>query len=162
MAVNGFGMAAVNIAAGKVLSYKAAGAAGLWSVFIKAIGCNFLVNIAILLAISADNVIGKFFGIWFPIMAFVSTGFEHCVANMYFLPTGKFLMDGHPEVIEKVGGLLAKNGSLSWAQVWGWNLIPVTIGNIIGGFLFIGVAYFVMFRNETPDYLQRKDYAGSK
>ncbi len=162
LSVNAFGLTATSIAAGKVLSYKAVGAAGLWSVFLKAIGCNFLVNIAILLAISADNVVGKFFGIWFPIMAFVSTGFEHCVANMYFLPTGKFLMDLHPEVIDKIGGALAQNGAISWAQIWGWNLIPVTIGNIIGGFLFIGVAYFVMFRGETPDYMQRNDYSGVK
>jgi formate/nitrite transporter len=158
LAVNVFGLSAVNITAAKVLTYKAAGVMGLWSVFIKAIGCNFLVNIAILLAISADNVMGKFFGIWFPIMAFVSTGFEHCVANMYFLPTGKFLMDINPSLIEKIGGLLAQNGPVSWMQIWGWNLIPVTLGNIVGGFVFIGVAYFVMFRAETPDYMQRNDY----
>ena len=150
MAVNAFGMTAVSIAAGKVLGYKAVGAMGLWSCFIKAIGCNFLVNIAILLAITADNVIGKFFGIWFPIMAFVSSGFEHCVANMYFLPAGKFLMDWYPAVIAKKGGMLLANGGLSWSDVWLWNLIPVTIGNIFGGFLFIGVAYFLMFKKDLP------------
>ncbi|HOO90156.1 MAG TPA: formate/nitrite transporter family protein, partial [Syntrophales bacterium] len=130
MAVNAFGMSAVGIAAGKILGYKAVGAAGLWSCFMKAIGCNFLVNIAILLAITADDVIGKFFGIWFPIMAFVSTGFEHCVANMYFLPTGKFLMDWYPDIIAQKGGMLLANGGLSWSDIWLWNLIPVTIGNI--------------------------------
>jgi len=150
MAVNAFGMSAVGIAAGKILGYKAVGAAGLWSCFMKAIGCNFLVNIAILLAITADDVIGKFFGIWFPIMAFVSTGFEHCVANMYFLPAGKFLCDWYPAVIAEKGGLLLANGGLSWSDVWLWNLIPVTIGNIFGGFLFIGVTYFLMFRRDLP------------
>ncbi|MDD5723034.1 MAG: formate/nitrite transporter family protein [Syntrophales bacterium] len=150
MAVNAFGITAVSIAAGKVLGYKAVGAAGLWSCFIKAIGCNFLVNIAILLAITADDVVGKFFGIWFPIMAFVSSGFEHCVANMYFLPSGKFLMDWYPDVIATKGGLLLANGGLSWSDIWLWNLIPVTVGNIIGGFLFIGVTYFLMFRKDLP------------
>jgi formate/nitrite transporter len=150
MAVNGFGMTAVGIAVGKILTYKAVGMAGVWSCFLKAIGCNFLVNIAILLAITADNVIGKFFGIWFPIMAFVSSGFEHCVANMYFLPAGKFLCDWYPAVIAKTGGLLAANGGLGWGDVWGWNILPVTIGNIFGGFLFIGVAYYMMFRKEVP------------
>jgi formate/nitrite transporter len=150
MAVNAFGMSAVGIAVGKILGYKAVGAAGLWSCFMKAIGCNFLVNIAILLAITADDVIGKFFGIWFPIMAFVSTGFEHCVANMYFLPAGKFLCDWYPAVIAKQGGLLLANGGLSWSDVWIWNLIPVSIGNIFGGFLFIGVTYFLMFRKDLP------------
>lgn len=150
MAVNTFGMTAVGIAAGKILGYKAVGAAGLWSCFMKAIGCNFLVNIAILLAITADDVIGKFFGIWFPIMAFVSSGFEHCVANMYFLPTGKFLVDWYPDVVAKSGGLLLANGGFSWSDIWLWNLIPVTVGNIFGGFVFIGVAYFLMFRKDLP------------
>ncbi len=150
MAVNAFGMTAVSIAAGKILGYKAVGAAGLWSCFMKAIGCNFLVNIALLLAISADDVIGKFFGVWFPIMAVVATGFEHCVANMYFLPTGKFLCDWYPAAVEKAGGLLAANGGLSWSDVWLWNIFPVTLGNIFGGFLFIGVAYFLMFHKELP------------
>lgn len=150
MTVNAFGMSAVGLAAGKILGYKAVGTAGLWSCFIKAIGCNFLVNIAILLAITADDVIGKFFGIWFPIMAFVSTGFEHCVANMYFLPAGKFLTDWYPAVITQKGGALLANGGLSWSDVWLWNLIPVTIGNIVGGFLFIGVTYFLMFRKDLP------------
>ncbi|MEN6321322.1 MAG: formate/nitrite transporter family protein [Syntrophaceae bacterium] len=150
MAVNAFGLNAIGIAVGKILTYKAVGEIGVWSCFMKAIGCNFLVNIAILLAITADDVVSKFFGIWFPIMAFVATGFEHCVANMYFLPAGKFLTDWYPAVIPKVGGLLAANGGLSWGDVWFWNIIPVTIGNIVGGFLFIGVAYFMMFKNELP------------
>ena len=151
MVVNAFGMTAINISVGKILTYKAVGTAGLWSCFIKAIGCNFLVNIAILLAITADDVIGKFFGVWFPIMAFVATGFEHCVANMYFLPAGKFLTDWYPAVIEKsANALLISNGGLSWADIWIWNLIPATLGNIFGGFLFIGIAYFLMFRNDLP------------
>jgi formate transporter len=150
MVVNGFGLSAVNIAVAKILTYKAVGSAGMWSCFMKAIGCNFLVNIAILMAITADDVVSKFFGIWFPIMAFVATGFEHCVANMYFLPAGKFLTDWYPETIVKVGGLLSANNGLSWSDIWIWNLIPVTVGNIVGGFLFIGVAYFFMFRNEVP------------
>jgi len=95
-------------------------------------------------------VVGKFFGVWFPIMAFVSSGFEHVVANMYFLPAGKFLTDWYPAVIAKKGGMLLANGGLSWSDIWLWNLIPVTIGNIFGGFLFIGVAYFLMFRKELP------------
>ena len=151
MVVNAFGMTAINISVGKILTYKVVGTAGLWSCFIKAIGCNFLVNIAILLAITADDVVGKFFAIWFPIMAFVATGFEHCVANMYFLPAGKFLTDWYPAAIEKsANALLIANGGLSWGDIWIWNLIPATLGNILGGFLFIGVTYFLMFRNDLP------------
>jgi formate/nitrite transporter len=126
-----FGQNAIAIAEAKVLPYMANGSAGLWSAFMKAIGCNLLVNLAILLAISSKNMIGKFFGIWFPIMAFVSSGFEHSVANMYFIPTGIIL-----------------GANVTWGQFIGWNLIPVTIGNIIGGFIFIGAVYYWSFKKE--------------
>jgi formate/nitrite transporter FocA (FNT family) len=98
---------------------------------LKGIGCNLLVNLAILLALSSKAMVGKFFGIWFPIMAFVSTGFEHCVANMYFIPAGIML-----------------GANVTWAQFIQWNLIPVTIGNIVGGFIFIGALYFYSFKKE--------------
>ena len=150
LGINAFGINAVNIAAAKTLTYKAAGGWRLWSCFWKAIGCNYLVNIAILLAICADNVVGKFFGIWFPIMAFVASGFEHCVANMYFLPTGMLLIRRHPEVISELGGLLTHYGTIGVADMWFWNLLPATFGNIIGGFLFVACFYFYAFRKELP------------
>jgi formate/nitrite transporter FocA (FNT family) len=109
----------------------AAGTIGLWSAFMKGIACNLLVNVAILLAFSSKAMIGKFFGIRFPIMAFVASGFEHCVANMYFIPAGIML-----------------GANVSWGQFIQWNLIPVTIGNIVGGFLFIGAVYFYSFKKE--------------
>lgn len=151
LGVNAFGINAVNIAVAKTLPYRAAGASGFWSCFWKGIGCNYLVNIAIMLAICADNVVGKFFGIWFPIMAFVASGFEHCVANMYFLPAGMMLVNWHPEVIGKVGGLLAHYGGIRVADMWLWNILPATIGNIVGGFLFVACFYFYAFRKELPE-----------
>jgi formate/nitrite transporter FocA (FNT family) len=151
LGVNAYGINAVNIAVGKTLTYRAVGGlGGLWSCFLKGIGCNYLVNIAIMLAICADNVVGKFFGIWFPIMAFVASGFEHCVANMYFLPTGMMLTSWHPEVISKIGGLLSHYGGISLADMWYWNIFPATIGNIVGGFLFVACFYFYAFRKELP------------
>jgi formate/nitrite transporter len=126
-----FGQNAITIAEAKVLPYMAVGHAGLWSAFMKGIGCNLLVNLAILLALSSKNMVGKFFGIWFPIMAFVASGFEHCVANMYFIPAGIFL-----------------GADVTWGQFIYWNLIPVTIGNIVGGFIFIGAFYWYSFKKE--------------
>lgn len=126
-----FGQNAIAIAQAKTLPYMAAGSAGLWSAFMKGIACNLLVNLAILLGISSKNMIGKFFGIWFPIMAFVASGFEHSVANMYFIPTGIML-----------------GAKVTWAQFIQWNLIPVTVGNIVGGFVFIGFVYYVTFKKE--------------
>ncbi|MHC1630587.1 MAG: formate/nitrite transporter family protein [Methanoculleaceae archaeon] len=134
--INAFGLTALKIAAGKV-SYT--GGAALWSAFLKAIGCNWLVNLAILLGICADDLIGKFFGIWFPIMAFVSSGFEHCVANMYFIPAGLFLKGIDPSKAAE---------TLTWGTMWTNNLIVVTLGNIVGGLFFVGVLYWVAFRKE--------------
>jgi formate/nitrite transporter len=136
--VTAFGSRAIAIAAAKT-AYV--GTAGMWSAFLKAIGCNWLVNLAILLGICADDLIGKFFGIWFPIMAFVSTGFEHSVANMYFIPAGIFTQG----FVTDPTAIVA---SVNWVTMWTSNLIIVTIGNIIGALLFVGVIYWVAFRKE--------------
>jgi len=128
-----FGQNAVAIAEGKTLPYVAAGTVGLWSAFMKGIGCNLLVNLAIILSFTSKNMIGKFFGIWFPIMAFVSSGFEHSIANMYFIPAGIFC-----------------GAKVTWGQFFVWNLIPVTLGNIVGGFVFIGLVYYFAFKKEFP------------
>jgi len=135
--VSAFGSRAIAIAAGKV-SYVSL--MGMWSLFLKAIACNWLVNLAILLGICADDAAGKFFGIWFPIMAFVSSGFEHCVANMYFIPAG-ILTQGYLDP-SKV------NAGLNWVTMWTGNLVIATIGNIVGGLFFVGVLYWVAFRKE--------------
>ncbi len=155
---NAFALNAVGIAVAKTLTYKSVGNIGLWSAFINGIGCNFLVNVAILLGITAKNFIGKFFGIWFPIMAFVATGFEHCVANMYFLPAGLWVYQGFPDIVNKTladgklwNPLLNKFGGLTWGDVWLWNIIPVTLGNIVGGMIFIGVVYYLCFKDEVPE-----------
>jgi formate transporter len=136
--VTAFGTRAIAIASAKV-SYV--GVAGLWSAFLKGIACNWLVNLAILLGICSDDMVGKFFGIWFPIMAFVSSGFEHSVANMYFIPAGimtqGFLTD--PATV---------NAGLNWVTMWTNNIIVVTLGNIVGALFFVGVIYWVAFRKE--------------
>jgi formate/nitrite transporter len=136
--VTAFGTRAIAIAAAKT-SYV--GTAGMWSAFLKAIGCNWLVNLAILLGICADDLIGKFFGIWFPIMAFVSSGFEHSVANMYFIPAGIFTQGFITDPTKIVA-------SVNWVSMWTSNLIIVTIGNIVGALFFVGVLYWVAFRKE--------------
>lgn len=131
-----FGTRAVAIATAKT-SYV--GAAALWSAFLKGIACNWLVNLAVLLGICADDAIGKIVGIWFPIFAFVASGFEHCVANMYFIPAGIFCTGIDPtKAVE----------TLNWVSMWTNNIIVVTLGNIVGGLFFVGVLYWVAFRKE--------------
>jgi formate/nitrite transporter len=136
--VTAFGTRAIAIGVAKV-SYV--GMMGMWSAFLKGLACNWLVNLAILLGICADDLIGKFFGIWFPIMAFVSTGFEHSIANMYFIPAGiltqAWILD--PTKI---------NTGLNWVTMWTSNVIIVTIGNIVGGMIFVGALYWIAFRKE--------------
>lgn len=131
-----FGQRAVAIAAAKT-SYV--GTMGLWSAFLKAIACNWLVNLAVLLGICADDAIGKIAGIWFPIFAFVASGFEHCIANMYFIPAGIFVTGIDPSL---------SVDTVNWVTMWTSNIIPVTIGNIVGGLFFVGVLYWVAFRKE--------------
>jgi len=87
----------------------------------RGILCNMLVCLAVIMCIASKTVTGKIFGIYFPIMAFVASGYEHSVANMYFLPAG----------------LMAKGTFSSDFLAIFNNLIPVTIGNIIGGLLIV-------------------------
>lgn len=96
--------------------------------FWRGVGCNWLVCLACWLALASDNVPGKIVGIWFAIMTFVTMGFEHSIANMFFIPLGIF--SGAP---------------VTWGQFWFNNEIPVTLGNIVGGALFCGIAYLLCY-----------------
>ncbi len=136
--VTAFGTRAIAIGVAKV-SYV--GMMGMWSAFLKGIGCNYLVNLAILLGICSDDMVGKFFGIWFPIMAFVSSGLEHSIANMYFIPAGIFTQAWILDPTKV-------NTSLKWVTMWTSNIISVTLGNIVGALFFVGVLYWVAFRKE--------------
>ena len=125
------GVAAVRVAYNKVaLSFSEA----LW----RGIGCNWLVCLAVWMALAARQVIGKIFAIFFPIMAFVAIGFEHSVANMYFIPTGILLMNGAG--FSSVPGV--DPNLLGWINFLWRNLLPVTLGNIIGGGFFVGMSYW--------------------
>jgi formate/nitrite transporter len=125
------GAAAVKIAYTKTaLTFGEA----LW----RGIGCNWLVCLAVWMALAARQIIGKIFAIFFPIMAFVAIGFEHSVANMYFIPTGILLMNGAG--FSNVPGV--DPNILGWINFFWRNLLPVTIGNIIGGGVFVGMSYW--------------------
>lgn len=125
------GASAVAIAYAKVnLSFVEA--------LVRAIGCNWLVCLAVWMALAARQTIGKIFAIYFPIMAFVAIGFEHVVANMYFIPAGIF--------VHTWGGIPGPGtfdpASLNWLSFLWKNMVPVTIGNIIGGGVFVGMSYW--------------------
>jgi len=131
------GIAALKIANAKVnLSFIEALARGIL--------CNWLVCLAVYLAFASRNVIGKIFSCFFPIMAFVASGFEHSVANMYFIPQGLFLKGTQ---VAQASGLDLAN--LTWGGFILNNLLPVTIGNIIGGSLLVGMGYWYVYVRDT-------------
>ncbi|WP_100331123.1 formate/nitrite transporter family protein [Bacillus xiapuensis] len=97
--------------------------------FISAIGCNWLVCLAVWLAYGADDMIGKIFGIWFPIMAFIAIGFQHVVANMFVIPAAIFA------------------GHFTWLEMVS-NIVPAFLGNVVGGAIFVGMAYFLSYQKQ--------------
>ncbi|MEA1960375.1 MAG: formate/nitrite transporter family protein [Bacillota bacterium] len=138
--LSAMGAKAVAIAKGKMsLTWSAA--------FFRGICCNWLVCLAVWLAFSSKDVIGKIFGIFFPIMAFVSSGFEHCVANMFFVPMGITVANKVPAVVADKFGMApdAVCGFFSYGNFASANLLPVTLGNIVGGALFVGGVYWYIY-----------------
>ncbi len=114
--------------------------------FTRGILCNWLVCLAIWMSAASRNVIGKIFAIFFPIMAFIALGYEHCVANMFFIPKA-MLLATKPEVIAAANldpELLSHLNTLGFIK----NLIPATLGNIIGGGVFLASFYFAAYVKE--------------
>jgi len=113
-----------------------------WPAFARGILCNTLVCLAVWLCFGARSTIDKVFAILFPITAFVACGFEHSIANMYFIPMG-IAMAGQTKVVE-IAGLTA--GQIANLNVTGFigNLVPVTMGNIVGG-TFVGSIYWLIY-----------------
>ncbi len=108
--------------------------------------CNALVCLAVWLCVSARSFTDKVLAIVFPITAFVAAGFEHCVANMYFVPKALFVkMWGSEEFWRKTGASAESYVNLSWENFLLNNLLPVTIGNILGGSLLVGLVYWFVY-----------------
>lgn len=113
----------------------------------KGILCNILVCLAVYLCFSGRSVTDKILAIVFPITAFVALGFEHSIANMYFIPAG-LILKNNPEVLAATKSLLGEIPDLSNLTISGFlldNLLPVTLGNIIGGTFFVGMVHWFLF-----------------
>jgi formate/nitrite transporter len=124
--------------------------------FARGILCNALVCLAVWLCHSARSTTDKILAIIWPITAFVALGFEHCIANMYFIPLG-ILLKGNPEFMASLSQTPPALDSLEWGGV-AHNLIPVTLGNIVGGTLMVaGVYWFAYMRNEEKKALLAGD-----
>ena len=110
--------------------------------FARGILCNWLVCLAVWMAVSARAVAGKVFAVFFPITAFVASGFEHSVANMFFIPLG-LALKGQTAIVT-AAGLTDKLAHLTVGGM-AMNLIPVTLGNIVGGAFFVATLYWVVY-----------------
>jgi formate/nitrite transporter len=137
------GLAALNIAYAKVeLTFIQAVALGIM--------CNALVCMAVWMCYSARTTTDKIFAIIPPISCFVAAGFEHSIANMYFIPVALFIKDfGDASFFEKIGKTAADFPNLTWGNFFIGNLLPVTIGNIIGGALMVGMVYWFVYIRKT-------------
>jgi len=138
-----FGSNSVGIAALKI------GVAKCDLTFIQAIAlgilCNALVCMAVWLTFSARSTVDKIVSIIFPITAFVAAGFEHSIANMYFIPYALFIKMFDQDFMATVGDKVANLDTLTWQAFWLNNLLPVTIGNIIGGAVLVAAVYWAIF-----------------
>jgi formate transporter len=123
---------------------------GFWQALVLGIFCNALVCLAIWMTFGARTTTDKILAVIFPITAFVTVGFEHSVANMYFIPAALLIKDFQPAITASAGLDL---GQLTWGTFFFNNLLPVTIGNLIGGAVLVGLVYWsVYLRNRTnPD-----------
>lgn len=111
---------------------------------------NFLVCLGVWMSLGAKSYGSKVISAFFPISVFVLSGFEHSIANMYYLPAG-ILAKNFPDLASKTGLGLETLKSLNISNMVFKNLLPVTLGNIIGGTIFIGTLYFLAYRNDNKD-----------
>ena len=121
------------IAVAKTAGYEHLGTDGIITVFTKAILCNWMVTLGVVMALTSTSTIGKIFAMWLPILTFFAQGFEHAVVNMFVIPAGMML-----------------GADISMSQWWLWNEIPVTLGNITGGVVFTGLALYLT-HHKTKD-----------
>lgn len=103
-----------------------------WVVFLRGIGANWFVCLAVWLGFSTRSMAGRLIGLWLPVMAFVAIGFEHSIANMFYIPTG-----------------MLYGADISWGSFLWNNLIPSTLGNIVGGAVFVGTAYTYIYSSTS-------------
>ena len=112
-----------------------------WTAFFNGVLCNVLVCMAVWMAMAGRGVVDKAVAIVFPISAFVAAGFEHSIANMYFIPLGMLL---------KASGVVAAQADvITWSGFLA-NLVPVILGNLVGGSVLVGLVYHVIYRRVRP------------
>lgn len=122
------------------------------SAFIMGILCNVLVCIAVWISWGGKDIVSKVVGLYFPIWLFVTSGYEHCVANMYFIPVGIFAKNNEictSAALDKYRITAEQLQNLNWSNFFVDNLIPVTLGNIVGGMVVVGLVYWLVYLKKS-------------
>jgi formate/nitrite transporter len=132
-APGGIAAAIVKAAEAKTLAYASHGSAGMLTVFTKAVLCNWMVCLGVVMAFTSHSTMGKIAAMWLPILTFFAQGFEHSVVNMFMIPTGMLF-----------------GAKVSVGDWWLWNQLPVTLGNFVGGFLFTGLFLYWTYKPAAP------------
>jgi formate/nitrite transporter len=120
--------------------------------FCSAIMCNWLVCLAVWMAYGAKDMTGKIWGIFFPIFLFILSGFEHCVANMYYISAGMMAATNADYLQQATNVYGVTKAALAKLNITGFfikNLLPVTLGNMVGGGIFVGMIYFFIYIHKT-------------
>lgn len=134
----------IQISETKTLGYKTMGASGMGLVVIKAILCNWMVTLGVVMAMTSKSTAGKIVAMWLPILTFFAQGFEHAVVNMFVIPAGMML-----------------GADVTMGDWWLWNQLPVLVGNFIGGMLFTGVLFYLSHKTKTAT-IARSSQEGRK
>lgn len=133
-APNAVGEKIGHIGEGRTLGYAAHGAAGMLTLFVRAVMCNWMVSTGVVAAMMSTSVSGKIMAMWMPIIVFFYMGFEHSIVNMFLFPAGILL-----------------GGQFTWLDYLFWNEIPTVLGNLVGGLTFVGaMIYATHHKTSSP------------
>lgn len=132
-APNAIGQKIGSIGESRTVGYAAHGAAGMLTLFIRGVMCNWMVSTGVVAAMMSTSVSGKVIGMWMPILVFFYMGFEHSIVNMFLFPSGLML-----------------GGKFTWADYFLWNEIPTVIGNLVGGLTFVGATLYSTHYKTAP------------
>ncbi len=127
------GQAIGTIGEGRTVGYADYGAAGMLTLFVRGVLCNWMVSTGVVAAMMSDSVIGKVVGMWMPIMLFFYMGFEHSIVNMFLFPSGLML-----------------GGDFTISDYLLWNEIPTVVGNLVGGLTFVGLTLYATHGRTAP------------
>ena len=132
-APNAVGQKIGQIGESRTVGYAAHGAAGMLTLFVRAVMCNWMVSTGVVGAMMSTSVSGKVISMWMPILVFFYMGFEHSIVNMFLFPSGLML-----------------GGNFTWADYFLWNEIPTVVGNLVGGLTFVGATLYVTHHRTSP------------